>query len=43
MGGHTMSAMSLFDEYSQAYQTVRMERREGILQMTLHTNGGPLQ
>ena len=35
--------MSKFDEYSRSYQFVRMERRSGILQMTLHTGGGPLQ
>src|ERR1700694_5535457 len=35
--------MTQFDEYAQAYQTIRMERRDGILQITFHTNGGPLQ
>ena len=35
--------MAQFETYAQAYQTIRMERRNGILQMTLHTNGGPLQ
>src|SRR5437763_3146396 len=35
--------MARFDEYAQAYQTIRMERRDGILQLTFHTNGGPLQ
>src|SRR5712691_2714264 len=35
--------MARFDEYAQAYQTIRMERRNGILQITFHTNGGPLQ
>ena len=35
--------MAAFDQYSGKYQTARMERREGILQMTLHTNGGSLQ
>lgn len=34
LGGHTIA---------QAYQTIRMERRNGIPQMTLHTNGGVLQ
>ena len=31
------------EECSQKYQTVRMERRDGILQITLHTGGGTLQ
>ena len=35
--------MAAFQEYSNKYQTIRMERRDGILQMTLHTNGGTLQ
>ncbi len=35
--------MVTFDQYAHKYQTVRMERRDGILQITLHTNGGPLQ
>ena len=35
--------MSDFDEYSQKYQSIRMERRSGILQITLHTNGDSLQ
>ena len=35
--------MTKFDDYATKYQTVRMERHNGILQMTLHTNGGPLR
>src|SRR3954469_12123525 len=35
--------MPKFDDYSRSYQFIKMERRGGILQMTLHTNGGPLQ
>src|SRR6266850_4017648 len=35
--------MARFDDYATKYQTIRMERRDGILQMTFHTNGGPLQ
>ena len=31
--------MTNFDHYSTKYKTVRMERRDGILQMTLHTDG----
>lgn len=34
--------MATFDEYSQKYETIRMERRDGILQMTFHTNGDTL-
>ena len=30
-------------EYAGKYQTIKMERRDGILQVTLHTNGGSLQ
>lgn len=35
--------MAKFAEYAETYQTIKMERRDGILQMTLHTNGGSLQ
>lgn len=35
--------MSQFDEYCRNYRCVKLERREGILQMALHTNGGPLR
>ncbi|MFC0530500.1 enoyl-CoA hydratase/isomerase family protein [Phytohabitans kaempferiae] len=31
-----------FDEYRTAYQHVAMERRDGILEVRLHTDGGPL-
>lgn len=31
-----------FEDYSQKYQNVRMERRGGIVQLTLHTNGGSM-
>jgi enoyl-CoA hydratase/carnithine racemase len=31
--------MSKFDEYSRKYKHVRMERRDGILQITLHRDG----
>jgi enoyl-CoA hydratase/carnithine racemase len=30
-----------FEEYGDRYENLRMERRDGILQVTLHTNGGP--
>lgn len=35
--------MSRFEEYRNKYTSVTMERRGGILQITLHTDGGPLQ
>ena len=31
--------MKRFEEYANKYETVRMERRDGILQATLHTGG----
>ena len=34
--------MKGFEEYSHKYETVRMERRSGIIQVTFHTNGGTL-
>ena len=35
--------MTKFEDYANKYQTVRFERRGGILQMTLHTEGQSLQ
>ena len=35
--------MSSFDEYANKYKTVRMERRNGVLQVTLHTEGQSLR
>ena len=35
--------MARLDDYATKYRTIRMERRNGILQMTFHTDGGPLQ
>ncbi|OGA52757.1 MAG: hypothetical protein A3G24_27020 [Betaproteobacteria bacterium RIFCSPLOWO2_12_FULL_62_13] len=35
--------MLTFEEYSQKYPCIRMERRNGILQMITHTNGDTLQ
>lgn len=31
-----------FDDYASKYESVRMERRDGILQMTIHTRGDAL-
>src|SRR5271167_1709939 len=35
--------MISFEQYAQKYQTARMERRNGILQVTLHTEGQSLR
>ena len=35
--------MSSFEDYANKYQTARMERRDGILQITLHTEGQSLR
>ena len=35
--------MSKLEDYANKYQCVRFERRNGILQMTLHTDGGSLR
>jgi 1,4-dihydroxy-2-naphthoyl-CoA synthase len=35
--------MSRLEDYANKYQCVRFERRDGILQMTLHTDGASLR
>ena len=35
--------MASLEQYADNYRNIRMERRDGILQMTFHTDGGPLQ
>jgi enoyl-CoA hydratase/carnithine racemase len=35
--------MSKLEDYAEKYQSVRFERRDGILLMTLHTDGGSLR
>ncbi len=35
--------MAKLEDYSQKYESIRMERQDGILEITFHTNGGPLQ
>ncbi len=35
--------MSRLDDYAAQYEFIRMRREDGILEMTLHTQGGPLQ
>lgn len=32
-----------FEEYADRYRSIRMERHDGILQLTFHTKGGSLQ
>ena len=32
-----------FDEYKDRYQTIRMQRTDGVLELHLHSDGGPLQ
>jgi hypothetical protein len=34
--------MTRFEEYATKYQTIQMQRRDGILEVTLHQKGGPL-
>jgi enoyl-CoA hydratase/carnithine racemase len=35
--------MAELEQYADKFQNINMERRDGILQLTFHTNGGPLQ
>jgi enoyl-CoA hydratase/carnithine racemase len=35
--------MAALDGYANKYDTIRMERRDGILLVTFHTDGGPLR
>src|SRR5258708_3941182 len=35
--------MPKLSEYENKYECIKFERREGVLQMTLHTNGGSLR
>ena len=30
------------DDYENKYESFRMERRDGVLEVALHTNGGPM-
>ena len=34
--------MTRFEEYASKYQSFKMQRRDGILELTLHSQGGPL-
>ncbi|MDL5160511.1 enoyl-CoA hydratase/isomerase family protein [Actinomycetospora termitidis] len=44
---HAMSHLdrepTSFDSYKDRYKTILMERTDGILEVTFHTDGGPLQ
>ena len=35
--------MSRFDEYANKFTSIKLERKKGILQMTLHTDGKPVR
>ena len=35
--------MSRLQDYQDSFRNIRFERRNGILQVDLHTDGGPLQ
>ena len=35
--------MSILSDYADRYPSVRFMRRDGILEVTLHTDGGPLR
>ncbi len=35
--------MTTFEQYAQKYQNIRMERSDGILEITFHTEGGPFR
>jgi enoyl-CoA hydratase/carnithine racemase len=41
--GKEKRAMATLADYAEKYQTIRMERRNGILQLTFHTDGHALQ
>jgi enoyl-CoA hydratase/carnithine racemase len=38
-----MRAMTRFDDYAAKFTCIQMERRDGILQVRFHTDGGPFQ
>ena len=35
--------MSRYDEYRKRYRNIEFERRGGVVQMRIHTDGGALQ
>ena len=34
--------MAMFDSYRNKYDNLKMKREDGILEVALHTRGGPL-
>ena len=40
---HINRTASTFDSYKDRYETIQLSREDGILEMTFHTDGGPLQ
>ena len=40
---HIDRVASTFDSYKDRYQTIHLNREDGILEMRFHTDGGPLQ
>ena len=32
-----------FDDYATGYRSIKMRREDGILELTFHTNDGPLE
>jgi hypothetical protein len=34
--------MTKLSEYADKYQTIKMKRKDGIIEVKLHTNDGPL-
>jgi enoyl-CoA hydratase/carnithine racemase len=32
-----------FDDYADRYRSIKMRREDGVLELTFHTNGGPLE
>src|ERR1700687_4435854 len=40
--GRGAKSMSHFDDYKDRFKFIKMERQDGILQMTLHSKGGEL-
>lgn len=47
MSDHAMTHLdrepTSFDSYKDRYKSIRMERTDGILEVTFHTDGGPLE
>ena len=37
-----LGSKAMFDSYRNKYENVRMKREDGILEVALHSGGGPL-